>query len=712
MTFRSWMRLAVVSVLGFGAVPAHAVCDATKLCEPHEDPCVVSATCTIPAGATFDVRPRALIVRRPLVVGTGTALTTILADSILVEPEGDVTANGTSGGGSLGGSFRLEATTTIVTRSQGNTRSRLRADAGLNGGSITLVAGGDVDLASTVSVAASNNLGYGGTIEVFSATGSIRIADTGGGTTIKATGGSSTDASGGVVDLFADQSVWIDGEIDASNGNSLAEINVEATHGTITTTSRGRLKVNASGLGDGGFVELAAGGAVTLAGIIEAKAAGSGNGENAEGGYGGVVVVSGAGVTLSASTIDLRGASPDGDGGELAVEALGDLTVDALVRVSVGGYGAGGEVSLYAEGDVDLRKRIDANGGDAGGGIAVAAGGDVTVRDQLLARGDWEGGAIELQGCAVAVLAGALVSTTASVSPRGQNLLTASGQLTVAGTLSAAGSNVLDHRELPPIITGSVVPAPVLRVVPGLPCCGDCPASTTSTSTSTSSTTSTSVTSSTSSSSSTTSSSASSSTSSSTSTTSTSTTSTTATSTSSSSTSSSTTTSAPSTSVTSSSSTSSAPSTAPTSTSTSTSSSVTLPPAGTTSTTVPAECPAVAPASVAGAACRIELVAGELAARTEGALGGRRQKRKLVARIAGAAKQVAAAERAAGAGKGARKVVVRLRRAARVLASFETRVTKGVGRGAIAAGDGARWLALARAARAELEVARANAPRR
>jgi hypothetical protein len=680
--------LALSALLLLGG-QAHAVCNTTKLCEPGDNPCVISAACTINPGTTFDIRPRALVIEKPLTVDdTGVLTTTIRAGSITVEPSGDVIVSGISGPNGSGGGIRLFSDTTIEFRSANNTRSKLRAQGPNAGGSVVLSAVDDIVLDTTIDVSATNAFGIGGDVDINSVAGSVTIQDNGGGSSVRAAGGTSDFASGGLITVFAQEDVLIEGEIDASNGGFGGDIAVESFAGDVTTSSGGVIKVNASTIGDGGSVDIAADeGDVGLGGNVEAKGAGTG-GEDGDSGAGGELTVSGNDVSITGSTITLTGAGTDSDGGFFEIDALGNVVMDStILATGTGSFGSGGDISVLAEGSIHLMKKIDANAGGFGGFIDVTAIGDLTASHQILANGsavDGGGGDIALQGCDVDVLSTAVLSANGDFG--GSNLLVASGQMTIEGSLVAADGNFLRYRDLVPIVTGSVAPPATLFQQMNLPCCGTCPTTTTSTSVPTTSSTSTS--------SSTTSSSSSTSTAPAP-------TSSTSTSTSSSSTTMEAETTSTSTSVsTTSSTTSTSVSTTTSTVSTSTSSS--------TSSTLPLECYEQSLAPFDAVECRLGAIGGELNASTDEELGGRKAKRALTKRIAKADTLIALAQQFLADGKPEKKVLAKLRLAGRQLAAFEKKVRSGLDKGNLPAEAADFWLGLSTDASAQITLLSAN----
>jgi len=590
---RSRITAALLFVLcvAVGATSVSAQCNATQLCAPTANPCEITTACTVPAGATFDLGNRNLVLKnRELTVDTGTAPVTIIANDVTLEPGSRIIMKGVSGTFGEGGSLVIEASGAIDIQSQGTSRSRISADANYEAGSIALLARGNVGVNGTVSANAASLDGFGGTIEIESENGAVTIAGMG----VSAIGGNRGEngASGGEITISALGNVAVNAPLDASNGDCIAcGIHVDSGAGNVTTTQV--LNVRASGdFGDGGLVDLTAAGTVTIGGLVQGEARGSGGTEDGEAGTGGDLSVSAGVDVLVNANLLFSGSAPDGDGGTIDVSAGRDVKAPARADVSTGAtFGFGGTIFYVATRDLVVGD-VRVQGGFGGGDLEAFAEGAVTVSGPVTASGSFVAGSVAVTGCTISVPAAATISTAGPSfgAPAATTTLTASGQMTIAGKLTAGLANRLVYRSVAPVIQGTAVmtPAPVITQDPTLPCCGVCPTTTTSTTATTS--TSTSVT--TSSTSSTTIGSTSST---STSTSSSTTSSSTSTSSSSTSTSSSTSSTSTSTSTPSSSSSTSSSSSSSTSTSTST-------PESTTTTTLPT-CPIEA--TFSSLACRL-----------------------------------------------------------------------------------------------------------
>src|SRR5207245_1186464 len=189
--------------------------------------------------------------------------------------------------------------------------------------------------------------------------------------------------------------------------------------------------------------------------------------------------------------LNMFGGGPDGEGGSATLSALLDIILtQPIAAQGIGSEGFGGALEMDADRLLSLRAPIDAHGGPLGGGgsidlaggtveakARIDAGGDggvilvdshphdlrtaagaVTVSGDLHADGAAGGGdLIEIDGCDVTV-AGSLTAS----GPAAENLVEASGQMTIQGPLSAlpAGMNRLVYRDPAkrPVVNGSVAP--------------------------------------------------------------------------------------------------------------------------------------------------------------------------------------------------------------------------------------------------------------
>src|SRR2546427_4670037 len=283
-----------------------------------------------------------------------------------------------------------------------------------------------------------------------------------------------------------------------ADGGDGGDVELDALGGDITTGA----DVNASAggsIGDGGTVTVIASGNVTVNGNYVLPGAGSLSQGGGDGGDTDVEATGGT-VTLNGD-IDSHGASPDGDAGEVDITAgLDYYQPGSIFNQANGGGGCGGVMCAMVGRSFYLTGPIDVSGGFCGGcmeadaGAAVSIGttaevnadsaqdaGMVTLNAQqittagkLHATGTATGalaGLVELTGCTLNVPNGASIKTDGA---SGENLLQASGQLTIGGTLSSRpnGKDRFEYRNPSkrPILLSTALIRPTQDCAPATGC--------------------------------------------------------------------------------------------------------------------------------------------------------------------------------------------------------------------------------------------------
>jgi len=467
-----------------GAGTAQAQCNATQLCAAGANPCEITSACTIPAGATFDIGNRALVIKnKTLTIGAGDAPATITAGSILLEPGSRIVASGITGTFGTGGNVTLISHSTITVQSQGTSRSKIVVSGAFEAGYAELIADGNIVFNGSIEANTESPDGFGGGVEFTSTNGSIQIDGMG----LEAIGGGRGEngASGGEIVLFANGNVTVNSILNASNGDCIAcDITIDSASGNIVTNQT--LNVGASGdLGDGGTVNLSAEGTVTVNGQVLGSARGSGGVEDGEAGTGGDADFFGAqGIAINAN-VTFEGSAPDGDGGTIDISSLGNVNLAGILNTQTSAsFGFGGEIFVSGGGTVTNTNLIDAGGGFGGGFIELTAdnqkvtiGGELNVDADLSNPFGTFGGNIDVRGCDVELLAGKRITVLGGGAyPRSTARLEASGLMTVRGTIRATTAVDLVHRGQTPVVTGTAVitPAPSIIFDGTLPCCVNC----------------------------------------------------------------------------------------------------------------------------------------------------------------------------------------------------------------------------------------------
>jgi cysteine-rich repeat protein len=491
---RAGHGLVVVLVLAVvGAARVAGATTANDLCAPTVDPCTVTGTISVANGSILDFGTRALVVQKTLDVGGGAM--TIRAGSVRVAPGGSLLGKSTGKGGTI----TIVAVTTIAVEASGSTLARVDTSGDGGGGRIDFTAGGAVTLAGSLTSRGSTNAGPGGTISIVAGS-SLTVTGP-----ITASGGS--QEVGGDVGFSATNALTIGGVVDASGGSVGGGTITCDAGGDLTTTARLDVSAMSSG-GDGGSIDLTAGGTLALRGPIAGGSMCSSTNGCATAGADVSLGANGA-VRIEAQVV-LSGASPDGTGGTLSVDAGTDVVqTGAILADGRGNSGCGDDVdgvSFTANGNVTLGP-IDISGGFCGGGaIAVDAGGTLIAAGELSAdsRTTGPGGTIDFGAATVSIpgkvhasgpsLTGGRitiaacdidVASTGQVQTKGTNGVndfSGSGRITIEGQLASGGSggvggaNTLRYRDstMPPAIAGgaSVVPAATRILTPALPPCG------------------------------------------------------------------------------------------------------------------------------------------------------------------------------------------------------------------------------------------------
>lgn len=498
--------------------PAHAQCGGTQLCAPGQNPCVVSGTCTLTSGTTFDLGGRDLTFAagaRVSIPGNqgGGFVEFVNADDVTFGSDARLTADSIE----EGSGFSYKRGQQITVQASGRIElvgspkvALIDVAASHEGGQIDLQAGTDLVMNGELDASASNGGGYGGAISLSTGSGSITIAgaglDANGGNTIN----DDVDSSGGLVTVVAAQDLTVSGPIKSSGGDcGFCSISLIAESGNLVTMALGSLEARATGAyGGGGEIDVDAGGSATLAGSIVAS--GRGSAGEFEGGYGGIVTI-GAGVDVTiGAAVDLRAHQaatiPDGSGGELAVLAPGQIRIGgAITLTGPGPGGLGGRATMDAGSLLEVSAVVDASAGGFGGTVDLRADGtlDVAPAGQVLVQG----GNTTLDGAGTATLAACNVrlrSTSAVVRsvvrnggyapdpdmPFGTNVLRVGQSCELSGQLLApTGANIVVRR---PGVPQCAVNGATFDVTPpadygmtdpldDLPCCGAACSATTTT---------------------------------------------------------------------------------------------------------------------------------------------------------------------------------------------------------------------------------------
>ncbi len=477
-----------------GSSPAAALV-ASDVCTG--DPCVITAnhTSTDPF-TTLDFGSAAVILQSSLNVASNSL--DILAGSFTISQTGKITAQVASSSES-GGSVSVVAVGDIMLNSA-NQGGAIVAN-GCNGGFVTLesatgtIGGNSGNAINANRVTACLLSGEGGTIELIAASvdlsGNLNaiggVAALGGSVIVDSSdlvrlgpiNVSGGEGDGGILDVVAGGAVTL-GTVSA---NSIGNI---GTGGTVSVSSGGPLTIlgDLDALGGNGASEGDAGGDVSLrAGnliqprdiLVTGRIRANGQGQEGAGGF---IDIDGALVTIEDPLI-ANGQGTFSSGGSIDVFGADSVTVTAPVSAGIGGLGT---ITIQAVGDLNLLAAADAGAspGTNGGDVTLIAGGSLDISGDVFANGNGPatfGGQIFASGCEIHVPSTTQLNAS---NEAGTVQLAAGQQMTIAGDLLAGptlGTIVMRHRRasLPPVTVGaSFNITPLISLDPSIAPCAIC----------------------------------------------------------------------------------------------------------------------------------------------------------------------------------------------------------------------------------------------
>ena len=362
-----------------------------------------------------------------------------------------------------------------------------------------------ISISKTITLNGATLESDGGSLSVDARAGSITLTSK-----INATGGG--DSQGGSVELNAGTDIVVNDDIDLTGGDFDGG-SIDVASGRDVTILGSLLLNSNSGAGYGGDLSIAAGRDLMFNGVSSAnkstmESSGHTDSEGSTGDGGSLELTADRDLTLDLNTRLIgNGSAPDGAGADMTVGAGQSIALDGDIDARASGTeGSGGYLSVYVNGgtiSVGSTAFLDVTGGSDGGGFVdidsttgdlnFAGDGDVsgggggnggsaflTARQSadmtgtLLASGS-AGGTLGVEACRVTLNAGATLETNGT---GGLNLLTTHDDMRLlAGssvTTDAGGVNRLRYRSAakPPLVQGTVSPAPTLVVDSSL---SDCP---------------------------------------------------------------------------------------------------------------------------------------------------------------------------------------------------------------------------------------------
>ena len=494
---RTLTTLVFLPMLLASAHPARATV-ADDLCPAAQDPCVVNTTITLTPGSVIDLAGRALQLGAAARVTVGAGQVQILAGPVTLLAGARITG----ATGVAPSTLEIDSTGSIALQGTGSTRSRIDLSGTVQGGTITLNAGGAITAAGDIVSDGNGTEASGGVIMLTSAAGDFLVSGS-----LSSNGGS--DAGGGFISLVAQGGkIDIAQPVDLSGGEfDGGELDLTASGDVIV---RQEINVSGGGLsGSGGTVFITAGGAATLLGNIDGTAAGS---SDEGGGDGADVEIDANQDVVVSGPIDVTGGFPDGSAGTFFSTAGGNFTQTQKITLFGNGIDAcGGEMDVNAGRNITL-VQIEAGGGSCGGGDVSAQGlGTTTAGAAIHADGGpddggGDAGTIDLEGRDV--LTNDVVRANAGTSLNAVGQITAGGLQRDGGQVqrdsdpgwnrgTGAGFREPDPRErqgqhprqaaddaarprtpsryrdpaMPPAISGTVTPSAIATLDPTLPPC-------------------------------------------------------------------------------------------------------------------------------------------------------------------------------------------------------------------------------------------------
>lgn len=446
------MALALGLLALAGSPGRAAATTANDLCQPGADPCVVSTVVAVTDGSIIDVGNRELRLAPNGTLSVGGGTMTIRGRLLTMQGVSTLSALGT--GSAPGGVITVEF-------AEANLGGTITAN-GTPAGQVTITIQNAVQITGTVIARALHPEEVGGQIDI--SAGSAVLSTSG---RLEAWGGGS--AIGGDITVATRGNLVVDGLVAAYGGDG-GSIDL----GAGGSGGAGDLTVNASAVLDarsntagnfGGTIDLSADGDNVTSGRIVVDgtliATGQSGTELTGGGDGGCIALSASGdvrIPSASAVLDVNGGGPDGSGGEVDLSTVvGVIETRGMLRAQgPGSEGTGGAVSIDATADAVVAGTLLATGGDGGGGeITVATSGASveigpgTVIDANAGSGG-SGGSIAVEsGFGIGseprsvAIEGRLTASGGAGAPGGTIEVSAgdSARVDAAGSLIAAGGS-------------------------------------------------------------------------------------------------------------------------------------------------------------------------------------------------------------------------------------------------------------------------------
>ncbi len=333
---------------------------------------------------------------------------------------------------------------------------------------ITLRAAESVAITAPVDLSSRRADADGGDLTIEAGAGDVTI-----GAKIRATGGGISQ--GGSIDIDAGQDISIVAPIDV-NGGDYDGGSIDLASGRDTLIDASLLASSRDGAGYGGYIEIDAKRDFRIGGGTHSiRLTANGHRDRYDiAGAGGDLDFSAERTGTIASNVRIVafGAQPDGSGGIVTAYA-DELTFDGeFFARARGSHGLGGELYADSTGSMSFgdTAKIDLRGGSAEGGGGVAdlysTSGIADISGTWLSQGfaDEAVGIFNVEACRIR-----FAGNVENKSLDAQTYLTAQESIVIeAGSTlhTPKGENLITYRtdDKPPVLNGSISPAPVLRV--------------------------------------------------------------------------------------------------------------------------------------------------------------------------------------------------------------------------------------------------------
>ena len=358
-------------------VPLHAT-TATDICgSPLPNPCIITTVKPITDGSVIDLGSRALEIANGGALQVGSGSMTIMAGALTVDSGGAIRALGNNSA-IKGGTITLDVVSASIAPPLAGSSTAAIDASGSGGGTIEIDATGAVAVAGPiptpgVAAIAARSLANdhdGGTITIKAAAATIAGL-------VSVLGGATPNGSAGTIIITTAGDVTVSGTLDARGGDTgVDSVDITTTAGgNVTLTSSSVLTADAlaSGGSAGGFTIITQGSNATM-GLLTAS---------------GLISAVGAPMGLNGG----------GDGGDVCIETVGDITIDqtAAIHEDAAPGGFGGSLGLMSDmGAVNVLGLLSDMGpgpNSIGGDGCIDANTDILISGMVLFTG---GGTIDI----------------------------------------------------------------------------------------------------------------------------------------------------------------------------------------------------------------------------------------------------------------------------------------------------------------------------